>query len=204
MATHAGAALGIILGMTNGLILRGPPRRYEECPSSNSFKPPMLQPKATPWRYGSPAMSSSPLSRIASAAARTANCENRSIRRAARWSGKHAGSKPLTSPAKRTEKRARVKLFNRADSAPTRTEGIPEARDGRGKWVHRSQSRDHHATPIRSFSGHRQPSRSLPLRPLFAADRSANVPVARSNGSSIAALPRADRTEANSPTRKAV
>src|SRR5207247_7425816 len=70
METLPAAELGIILGMTKGLMPRGPPPRTNFLFwDSNSLRPPMPLPMMTPQRKGSSLAKSMPQSLTASMAA---------------------------------------------------------------------------------------------------------------------------------------
>ncbi len=118
MPTRAAAALGIIMGTSIGETRAGPrENRLYSC-SSWVMSPPTPAAATTPQRAGS--APSSPASARASAAAPKASWATRSVRRVSLLSKYVAGSKSVTSQAKRTGSAAgSIRPIGAAHERPT-------------------------------------------------------------------------------------
>src|ERR1043166_6068195 len=101
MDTSPEAMLMMSIGITNGLTRFGPLTTRVVCWSSSVLNPQMPLPMITPMRAGSSRAMSSLASAKACTAAATANCANRSVRRASFLSITVVGSQALISPATR-------------------------------------------------------------------------------------------------------
>ncbi len=101
IATCPAPVSGSIIGIRNGLTQRGPRVRSFSASSSSVPIPPTPVPMTTPIRSRLASLIARRESASACAAATTANCVKRSIRRASRRLSSASGSKPLTSAAMR-------------------------------------------------------------------------------------------------------